>query len=81
VVNTSDHNLSFLYSWNELVYSPIDWFHAGLVSQRTRAYHTDLDVQRGFSFGFARKNVDFTTYILNAGWTQPTVVLALGVKF
>ena len=81
VVNTSDHGLNFLYSWNELVYSPVDWFHAGLVSQRTRAYHTDLDVQRGFSVGFARKNVDFTTYILNAGWTQPTVVLAVGFKF
>lgn len=58
-----------------------DWFHAGLVAQRTRAYHTDLDVQRGFSVGVAHKKVDFTTYIFNAGWTDPTVVLALSVKF
>ena len=80
VIDTSDSN-SFLYSWNELVYSPTDWFHAGLVSQRTRAYHTDLDVQRGFSVGVAHRRVDFTTYIFNAGWTDPTVVLALGFKF
>ena len=81
VFDTADKNGSFLYSWNELVYSPKDWFHAGLVSQRTRAYHTDLDVQRGFSVGIAYKRADFTTYIFNAGWTDPTVVLALSFKF
>jgi len=81
VFSTSDHNHSFLYSWNELVYTPVGWFHAGLVSQRTRAYHTDLDVQRGFSVGVTHKKINFTTYIFNAGWTDPTVVLALGFKF
>ena len=81
VFNTIDSSQSFLYSWNELVYSPTDWFHAGLVAQRTRAYHTSLEVQRGISFGFSHKKVDFTTYILNAGWTDPTVVLGLGFNF
>jgi hypothetical protein len=77
----SDSKNSFLYSWNELVYSPTDWFHAGLVSQRTRAYHTPLDIQRGFSVGFSHKNLDFTTYVFNAGWTDPTVVFALSFGF
>ena len=81
VFDTDNHGNNFLYSWNELVYSPTDWFHAGLVSQRTRAYQTPLDVQRGFSAGVAYKKVDFTTYIFNAGWTDPTVVLAIGFKF
>jgi hypothetical protein len=81
VYDPSDSKSSFFYSWNELVYSPTDWFHAGLVAQRTRAYHTPLDVQRGFSVGFAHKNLDFTTYVFNAGWTDPTVVLALGFTF
>ena len=81
VVDTGDTSNSFFYSWNELVYSPVDWFHAGLVSQRTRAYQTPLDVQRGFSAGFAYKKADFTTYVFNAGWTDPTVVLALTFKF
>ena len=81
VFDFKHHDGSFFYSWNELVYSPVDWFHAGLVAQRTRAYQTPLDVQRGFSVGFAHKNLDFTTYVLNAGWTTPTVVLSLGVKF
>jgi len=25
--------------------------------------------------------VDFTTYVFNAGWADPTVVLAMGFKF
>jgi len=77
----ADKHQNFLYSWNELVYSPKDWFHAGLVTQRTRAYHTSLDVQRGVSVGFSHKKVDFTTYILNAGWTEPTLVLGLSFNF
>jgi hypothetical protein len=81
VFNLNDRTASFFYTWDEFIYSPTDWFHAGLVAQRTRAYHTDLDVQRGFSVGFAHKKIDFTTYIFNAGWTSPTVVLALNFRF
>jgi len=81
VFDTKDSAGSFFYCWNELVYAPTDWFHAGLVAQRTRAYSTPLDVQRGFSVGVAYRRMDFTTYILNAGWTDPTVVLSLGFRF
>jgi hypothetical protein len=81
VFNMDNRTDSFFYTWDELIYSPTDWFHAGLVAQRTRAYHTDLDVQRGFSVGVAHKKMDFTTYIFNAGWTTPTVVLALNFSF
>jgi hypothetical protein len=81
VFDTKDRTGSFFYVWNELTYSPLGWFRTGLVSQRTRAYHTELDVQRGLLAGFSHKRVDFTIYIFNAGWTDPTVVLALGFKF
>ena len=49
--------------------------------QRTKAYQTDLDIQRGFLVGFSYKKVDFTTYVFNLGWTDPTVVLAVGLNF
>ena len=81
VFDPGNRDNSFLYSWNELVYSPTDWLHAGLVAQRTRAYHTSLDIQRGFSVGIVHKKMDFTVYTLNAGWTDPTIVLNLGVTF
>lgn len=80
VYDTRKHT-GFLYSWNELTYSPTEWFRAGLVSQRTRAYQTPLDVQRGLLVGFSHKRMSFTSYVFNAGWTDPTVVLALGLKF
>jgi hypothetical protein len=81
VFNLHDRTASFFYTWDELIYSPTDWFHAGLVAQRTRAYHTDLDVQRGFSAGVVHKRMDFTTYLLNVGWASPTVILALNFRF
>lgn len=81
VFDTKNSAGNFFYSWNELTYSPTDWFRAGLASQRTRAYQTPLDVQRGFFAGFSYRKVDFTTYVFNVGWTDPTVVLAMGFKF
>jgi hypothetical protein len=81
VFDTGHSNQSFFYSWNELTYSPVEWCHFGLASQRTRAYQTELDVQRGVSLGFAYKKIDYTTYIFNAGWTDPTLVLAFTYKF
>jgi hypothetical protein len=81
VIDATGREGNFFYSWNELVYSPTEWLHAGLIAQRTRAYQTPVDVQRGVSVGFAYRKIDFTTYVLNIGWADPTVVLALGVKF
>ncbi len=51
---------SFFYSWSELSVSPVDWFRFGLVGQRTRAYQTDVDIQRGLLVGFSYKKMDFT---------------------
>ncbi|HST10867.1 MAG TPA: hypothetical protein VLL05_10860 [Terriglobales bacterium] len=81
VFDTKNSGGNFFYNWNELTYSPSDWVRFGLASQRTRAYQTPLDVQRGLFAGFSYKGLDFTTYVFNAGWTDPTVVLAIGFKF
>jgi hypothetical protein len=71
----------FFYSWSEFTYSPCAWFRAGLAAQRTRAYQTKLDVQRGLMAGFTYKKLDFATYVFNFGWTDPTVVLAMSVTY
>jgi len=81
VFDLKSHAGNFFYSWMEVSYSPMEWWRVGLVAQRTKAYHTDLDIQRGVLLGLTMKRVDFTTYILNVGWTDPTVVLSLGLKF
>jgi hypothetical protein len=81
VFDTREFSDSFFYTWSELSVSPTDWFRVGLAAQRTKLYHTDLDIQRGFLVGFSYKKVDFTTYVFNLGWTDPTLVVAVGVAF
>ena len=81
VFDTRESSDSFFYNWSELSVSPVDWFRVGLAAQRTKLYHTDIDIQRGFLVGFSYKKVDFTTYVFNLGWTDPTVVLAVSVGF
>jgi len=81
VFDTKDRSGSFFYAWPQLTYSPLDWFNVGLVAQRTKAYHTKLDVQRGLFAGFSYKKVHFTTYVFNLGWTEPTLIFEVGVHF
>ena len=81
VFDTQNRGGSFFYTWNQVTYSPLKWLQLGLVSQRTRAYHTSLDVQRGVLAGFTYKRVNFTTNVFNFGWTTPTEVLAVGFDF
>jgi hypothetical protein len=81
VFDTRDSVGSFFYSWMELSYSPLQWWRAGIVAQRTKAYHTGLDIQRGILVGFSHRGVDFTTYVFNAGWTTPTVVQSVAYSF
>ena len=53
VFDTGDRSASFFYNWSELSFSPVEWFRFGLVAQRTRAYESDRDIQRGFLVGFS----------------------------
>jgi hypothetical protein len=76
-----DSSGNFYYNWTELTYSPVDWLHVGLVIQRTKAYQTDLDVQRGLLAGFSHKMLDVTVYIFNPGWDKPTVSVAASLNF
>lgn len=72
---------SFYYSWPELTYSPTDWLRVGLAAQRTKLLRTKLDTQRGFLVGLSHKQVDFTAYVFNLGWTDPTTVLEFSWSF
>lgn len=81
VFDTGNSAGNFFYTWSELSYSPVEWFRAGLVVQRTKAYKSELDIQRGFLVGVAYRNAEFTTYVFDLGWTDPTIVLAMGYSF
>lgn len=81
VFDAEDSENDFFYAWSELTWSPTDWLWVGLALQRTRAYETDLDIQRGILAGFSFKGVDFTAYVFNWGWDDPTFVFSVGVEF
>ena len=71
---------NYYYNWTDLSYSPRDWLWFGLSAQRTRLYHTELDVQLGFLFGLGYKWFGLETYLYNIGFDDPYVILGFSVK-
>ena len=47
IFDTDTKDGNFFYTWTQLTYTPVKWFTVGYVVQRTRAYTTPLEVQRG----------------------------------
>ena len=80
--DTRNESDSYFYNWSQLSYSPVEWFNFGIVIQRTKARHTDFDIERGFLVGFTYKSFDFTVYCFDLGWSSnPTIVLSAGISF
>lgn len=79
--DAQDRSGNFFYGWSELTLSPAEWLRVGLVGQRTRAYQTELDIQRGLLFRLSREPVDFTAHVFNLGWDEPTFVVSVSMGF
>jgi len=73
---------SFTYAWSELGFSPAKWLRFGIVGQRTRAYQSDRDIQRG---GFAQLisgKLTLGLYVFNPDDSADRVaILSLGADF
>jgi hypothetical protein len=81
VFDTTSKSGNFYYAWPQLTYSPVQWLHVGAVAQHTAAYHTALNIQRGFLVGVSHKKLEFTAYVFGPGTASTTVVLETGVSF
>jgi hypothetical protein len=81
VFDSGDSSDSFFYNWSEVAIVPVDWFRCGFVTQRTRVYNTERDVQRGLLVGFSYKSLDATTYVFNPDDDKPVVVISVGASF
>ncbi len=81
VFDKGDSSESFFYTWSQLTVAPAKWCQLGLVIQRTRAYESDRDVQRGFLVGFACRNWNVTASVFNPDENHPVVVVALQFTF
>ena len=76
--STSD---SFFYNWSELTLAPVDQFRFGLVTQRTRLYQSEREIQRGVLAGVSFKRASLTGYVFNPDDDKPTIVLAVAMTF
>jgi hypothetical protein len=81
VFDLEDSESGYFYMWSELSVWPTEWLRAGVVTQRTRVYETDRDIQRGLLVGFALKKLDGTVYFFNPGADDYFTVVSLGVSF
>jgi hypothetical protein len=81
VVDTSSSSDSFFYNWSELTVAPVDWLRVGFVTQRTRAYQTDREIQRGLLVGVSRGKLDLSAIVFNPDESKPVVVVMVAVHF
>ena len=81
VFDTGNSSDSFFYNWSELTLAPADWVRFGLVTQRTRAYQSDRDIQRGLLVGVNYRKLDVSAYYFNPDDDKPTIVIAVGLTF
>jgi len=58
-----------------------DSIRFGIVTQRTRAYQTDRDVQRGLLVGLTYEKLDVAAYVFNPDESDPTLVVAATFGF
>src|SRR6478735_4377013 len=83
VFDFADASAGFLYNWTELALSPVEWLRLGAVVQRTRAYQTEREIQRGLLLGVSNELAGLTLYAFNPGEAEAAVwvvALELGLE-
>ena len=81
VRDSHDRTASYLYSWNELGFRPVEWLRFGVVGQRTRAYGNDLNIQRGPFAQLTWEHVTVGGYWFNPGSSEQVFVGLVSVTF
>ena len=81
VFDLDDSSSKYFYMWSELSFWPTAWLRAGIVTQRTRVFQTERDIERGLLVGFAFKRLDGSVYFFNPGSDDHYTVVSIGVSF
>ena len=81
VFDAHDSADNFFYNWSELTFGPADWFRVGLVTERTRAYAAEREIQRGLLVGVNYRRLQTTTYVFNPDDSKPIVVFSVAFGF
>jgi hypothetical protein len=81
LIDTAESADSFFYNWSELTIAPLEWLRFGLVTQRTRAYQSEREIQRGLLVGTSYRSLDLAVYLFNPDDSKPIFVVSAGVSF
>ena len=81
VFDLEDSSSKYFYMWSEISLWPTEWLRAGLVTQRTRVYQTERDIQRGPLVGVAFSKVEANFYLFNPGDDDRLAVFSIGLSF
>ena len=81
VFDLAESDSKFFYMWSELSVAPTEWLRAGLVTQRTRVYQAERDIQRGLLVGTSLGRFQGTVYFFNPGNDDHFTVVSIGVSF
>ena len=69
------------YAWSELGFKATDRLRIGLVGQRTRAYGTEREFQRGPFLQLAWEKLTLGAFWFNPGSSEQVFVGAIGIAF
>lgn len=81
VFDFGDRENDFFYNWSQLGITPVEWLELGISIQRTQAYQTERDIQRGFFATLIWHQFNAGAYVFNPDDPTPTVIIALGAEF
>jgi hypothetical protein len=81
VFDTESSENDFFYNWAELTFAPVEALRFGLVAQRTHAYQTARDVQRGLLVAFAHQRLELTACLFNPDLDHPSFAFAAALSF
>ena len=81
VLDLNEFDDRFAYHWSEASIWITEQIRTGLVTQRTRAYDTARDIQRGLILGAALGRVEGAVYFFNPFEDDYLIVASIGVTF
>ena len=80
-VRSSERTERYLYSWNELGFRPVEWLRIGVAGQRTNAYGSERDIQRGPFAQVTWGPVTIGGFWFNPGSSSQIFVGSIGATF
>lgn len=80
-IDPADQTNDFFYTWTQFTIQPTDWLQTGIVIQRTKAYESDMDIQPGLMLVLTYEQLEFSGYVFNLGWEDPTFAIGIGFSF